>query len=79
MAAPISAPFFPLTMPPTPAPEAAEPPITMAVFCHDRVSVGALSSLTRTRSSIRAGVAVRDTVHCLKRRVVNPERNRPVS
>ena len=31
MAAPISAPFFPLMIPPTPAPAAVEPPMIIAV------------------------------------------------
>src|SRR5262245_29534763 len=36
MAAPTRAPFFPSTMPPTPAPEAAEPPIIIPVALHGR-------------------------------------------
>src|SRR5262245_52718616 len=36
MAAPMRAPFFPSTMAPTPAPDAAEPPMISAVLLHGR-------------------------------------------
>ena len=45
IAAPTSAPFLPLIRPPTPAPDAADPPTIIAVFVHDRC--GRASSVSR--------------------------------
>src|SRR5690349_17929410 len=58
MAAPISAPFFPPMSAPTPAPEAAEPPMIISVFCQVRCGAGS----RYTTRSLRTGAALVETL-----------------